>query len=152
MDYLEKEYRKKEEGREEYSNLQVHTSFRASDMKIFETFDEALEYDKTINVLARHRNAKPDRISTYTATDGTVFIDVFNEVTTWIYDARTYQQKLDAQLQLEYVADKLYCSGIGDVYELERELAENMNLLRKWLGASMMFGDPCPINRDEWKL
>ena len=121
--YLGETHRLKEEGIDEWSNVKVSTKFAASDGKLFETFDEALEYDKTINVLARHRGALPDKFITYTCADGTKFYAV--NFGTEIYNARKYQDKLDEANNLDYIASLLYGQSITDIDDMKNSIKKN---------------------------
>ena len=143
MDYLDKWRREKEEGKDDWSNVMLSTKFRASDGLLFENFDDALDYDKTINVRARHRGAIPDKIITYTCTDWKQFVAADGIGAAEISAARKHQEHLKILLlekEYENLAEILYGDGISSIEDLRESLMVNRNELdrffRKWCHAT----------------
>jgi len=135
-DYLYKEFTTSNTGEDEYSNCQIITAYRATDGRLFDNFDDALKYDKLINVLARHRDEVPDKINTYICSDGIEFVDT-NFDCNGVYQAREYQSKLDFENKLHNKAEILYGNGINSFDDLKESLRKNY---KEIFGPGMLFG------------
>jgi len=130
MDFLDREIRRKQEGKDEWSNIMMSTVFEASDGKTFAEFEDAREYDKTINVKARYRGEVPHKIVTYTCTDGTMFSDRDFECQ-GLYDAREHQNQLDQDKNINELASLLYGNGISSVDDLRNAIENNYSFLMR---------------------
>jgi len=128
MDFLDREIRRKQEGKDEWSNIMMSTVFEASDSKTFAEFEDAHEYDKTINVKARHRGELPHKIITYTCTDGTTFTCRDFECKC-LYDARAHQNKLDQDKKMNELAYLLYGNGISSLDDMRNSIENNYSFL-----------------------
>ena len=96
--------------------LRFMDRWKCSDGSWSNNWDDALEHEKSINVLARHRGALPEKLRIWITTDGKQFSEGDA-----LSAAQAHQSNLDQQALSKQLAEAIWkCRPIGSEEELAR--------------------------------
>jgi hypothetical protein len=105
---------------DEWSKLRYKDHWLCSDYRTCPNWEEALSHEKSINILARHRGAVPQKVRTWITTDDKEFPsrDLIGRI-----NAIEYQAKLDHGNKCKEIAKALWKRGQVPI-ETEKQLVE----------------------------
>jgi transcriptional accessory protein Tex/SPT6 len=105
---------------DEWTKLRYRDHWMCSDYRDYSNWEKALKHEKSINVLARHRGAVPQKVRTWITTDDKEFPsrDLIGRII-----AIEYQTKLDQRNKCKEIAKALWKRGQSPI-ETEEQLAE----------------------------